>query len=245
MQAHPDAEARKRLAQLGEPRLDGRAAPRAFGIFQVHAIGARVLADDQEFLDALGRQRLGFRQHIAGGAARQGAAQGRNDAEGAGIVAAFGDFQIGVMRRRQAEPRARHKLQKRRMRGGGRYVDRVHDGVVLMRAGHGEHVREGLADALVLDAEAAGDDHAAIFGHGLADGFEAFGLRAIEKSTGVYHHDIGAVIAWGNRVALGAQARQNPLGIHQRLRAAKADKADFGRCLGLFFGCLHRSTGSK
>ena len=206
MQAHPNAEARKRLAQLGEPRLDGRAAPSAFRIFQVHAIGARVLADDQQLLDALGRERFRFRQHIARLAARKLPAQGRNDAERAAVVAALGDFQIGVMRRRQAQAGARHKLQEGRVRGGGRGVDRVHDGVVLMRAGHGEHVGERLADALVLDAEAAGDDHAAIFRHRLADRFEAFGLGAVEKSTGVHHHDIGAVVAWRNRIALRSAA---------------------------------------
>ena len=45
--------------------------------------------------------------------------------------------------------------------------------------------------------------------------------------------DAGAVMLAGQLIALGAQARDNALGIHQRLGTSQRDKADFGRC-GLF-----------
>ncbi len=59
----------------------------------------------------------------------------RDDAEGAAVVAAFGNFQIGVVARREAEAAFGHEIDfgivdLRQVRVHG-----ADDGLVLMRAG--------------------------------------------------------------------------------------------------------------
>ena len=60
----------------------------------------QVLRHQNDFLHALLRQKLGFLYHILYGAAAQIAANQRNGAVGAAVVAAFGNFQIGIVGRR-------------------------------------------------------------------------------------------------------------------------------------------------
>ena len=51
-------------------------------------------------------------------------------------------------------------------------------------------------------------------------------LARIEEAAGVDDHHVGAVVAAGQLVALGAQVREDPLGIDQRLGAAQRDERD-------------------
>jgi hypothetical protein len=60
-------------------------------------------------------------------------------------------------------------------------MDGVHDLLILMRAGDGQHIGEARADRLGLVAHAAGHDHPAIFGHGLANGGQRFFLGRSRK----------------------------------------------------------------
>ena len=94
-----------------------------------------------------------------------------------------------------------------------------------MRAGYGQDLREAGADRFSLLAHAAGHDHAAVFGNRLANCGQAFFLGGIEETAGVDQHDIGPGIVRAHGIAIGAQPGQNPFGIDQRLRAAKADHA--------------------
>ena len=104
-----------------------------------------------------------------------------------------------------------------------------HHALVGLRAGDGEHVRVLLADQFRLGAHAAGDDDLAVFLQRGADGVERLVARRIEEAAGVDDDEVGAVMLAGDLVALGAQARQDPLGIDQRLRAAEADETDAWR----------------
>ena len=87
----------------------------------------------------------------------------------------------------------------------------------------------GGEDAVGLDAEAAGDDHLAVLGQGLADRRERFLLGAVQKAASVDHDRVGAFIAGRQLVAFGAKAGDDALGIDQRLGTAEADKADLRR----------------
>ena len=58
-------------------------------------------------------QPLGLAQHIVGRPRDQIAAQLRNDAEGAAVVAAFGNLQIGIVPRRQLDALRRHQVEMR------------------------------------------------------------------------------------------------------------------------------------
>ena len=102
-------------------------------------------------------------------------------------------------------------------------------GLILMRAGDGEHARMGRADAVGLDAETAGDDNAAVLGQGLADRREQFFLGAVEEAASIHHHRIGALVAGRQLIALGSELGDDALGIDQGLGAAQADEADFRR----------------
>ena len=211
-------EFRPHLAFLEQARL----------VFDVDAIGAGVLRDDEYLLDAGLRQFLGFAQHVGGRTGYQIAAERRDDAEGAAVVAAFRNLEIGVVARRQLDALRRQKIDERFVRRRGRLVHGGHDALIGLRSGNGEHVGMPFADNVGLGAEASGNDHAAVFGKCRADGVEQLVARRIEEPTGVDDNQIGAVMLSGDFIAFGAQAREDAFGIHKGLRASEADKADAG-----------------
>ena len=169
---------------------------------------------------------LGLAQHVGGRTRDEIAAQRRDDAEGAAVVAAFGDLQIGVVARRELHALRRQQVDIGIVRRRGCLVHRRHDALVGLRSGDGEHVRVLLADDLGLGAEAAGDDDPAVFRQGVADGVERLVAGRIEEAAGVDDDQIGAVMLARDLVALGAQPRDDALGIDQRLRATEADETD-------------------
>ena len=116
------------------------ALPRPRLVADVDAIGRRVLADDQQFLGAGGDQLLGLAQDRVGAAADEVAAQMRDDAEGAAVIAALGNLQIAVVARRQLEPGFGHQVDERRWDRRRGLVDRGDDLLILLRPGDREHV---------------------------------------------------------------------------------------------------------
>ncbi len=135
------------------------------------------------------------------------------------------------MARRQVEAFRRHEVDEGIMQRRHRVVDGGDDLFVLVRTGDRQHAGVRGADAAFLDAHAAGDDDAAVLGHRLADGVQAFGLGAVEEAAGVDDDDVGALVIGGDLIAFGAQARDDALAIDQRLRAAERDEANL-RCAG-------------
>ena len=81
-----------------------RRAERA-ALAAIDAVEGRVLRDQQQFLHAARRQRARFADDRLGRPAAIVAAQRRDDAEGALVVAAFGDLHVGVVPRRRQQPR--------------------------------------------------------------------------------------------------------------------------------------------
>ena len=170
--------------------------------------------------------RSASRSTSAAGARHQVAAQLRDDAERAAIVAAFGNLQIRVVARRQLDAFGRHQVDERVVRRRRRAMHRLDHALVLLRAGDGEHVGEFRGDLLRLRAHAAGDHHLAVLGHRRADGLERLRLRGIEEAAGVDDDEVGARMLARDLVALRAQRREDALGIDQRLRAAERDVGD-------------------
>ena len=177
------------------------ANPTGLAVFQVHAIGRCVLADDQEFTDPGIDQPLGLAQHGVSRTRGQLAAHLRNDAEAAAVVAALRDFQIGVMARRQPDARSRDQVDLRIGRRRDRLVHRVQNLFVLVRPGDRQHRGMGLPDRLFLDAQASGDDDPAVLGNCLADGFQAFCLGAVQEPAGIDDDGLGPVIVGRDRVS--------------------------------------------
>ena len=62
---------------------------------KVFAVAGGVLADEGDFLDAAGDEGLGFGDDGLEAAGAEFSAQVGDDAEGAGVVAAFGDLDVG------------------------------------------------------------------------------------------------------------------------------------------------------
>ena len=169
LQPDPGAELAELLGEVEEFGADLAVLPRALGIFQVDAIGRGVLRDDQQFLDAGLDQPLGLAQHVIGRPRHQIAAQFRDDAEAAAVVAAFGNLQIGVVARRQLDALRRHQIEMRIVRRRQRAMHGIQHALILLRPGDREHAGIGRRDLLGFGAHAAGDDDLAVLGHGLAD----------------------------------------------------------------------------
>ena len=75
----------ERVEQGGEAVFDA----------EVFAVAGGVLADEGDLLDAAGDELLGFGDDGLEAARAEFAAQVGDDAEGAGVVAALGDFDVG------------------------------------------------------------------------------------------------------------------------------------------------------
>ena len=111
---------------------------------------------------------------------------------------------------------------------GGRQmrVHRTDDRRVVLRPADREHVRMPREDLLGLRAEAARHDDLAVLGQRLADRVEGFLDGGGDEAAGVHDDDVGVRILRDGLVALGAQLRQDALGVDQRLRTAEAREAD-------------------
>ncbi len=86
-----------------------------------------------------------------------------------------------------------------------------------------------LADQFRRRAHAAGDDDLAVFLQRRADRAQRLVARRIQEAAGVDDDQVGAVVLARDLVALGAQAREDALGIDERLRATETDETDAWR----------------
>ena len=93
------------LNQFQHAGFDRLAIKKAGAVFHVNTVGRGVLADDQQLFDAAFKKRTGFNQYITNGTRHQIAAHRRNDAKRAAVVAAFTDFQIRIVARRELDAR--------------------------------------------------------------------------------------------------------------------------------------------
>ena len=228
VQPDPRPQPAKLARKIVKLRLHIAIAKPARGIADVEPVGAGVLRDDEQLLHPRLHQPGSLAQHLARRARHQVAAQFRDDAEGAAVVAALRNLQIGVMARRQLDALRRHQVGERVVQGRGGAMHRRHHALVGLRPGDLQHIGEGRQNRLRLGAHASRDDDLAILLHRRADGGERLGLGAVEEAAGVHDHGIGPGVAARQFVALGAQLRDDAFGINKRLRAAERNKRDFG-----------------
>ena len=112
VQTHPCAQITQSAAEIQEIRLHGAPACKPRAVADVKTIRRRILADDEEFLDAALHEIFSFAHHVADRTAHQVTPKLRNDAERALMRAPFTDFQVRIVRRRQFQPRLRHQIRK-------------------------------------------------------------------------------------------------------------------------------------
>ena len=126
-------------------------------------------------------QLLGLAQDVGGRARHEVAAQVRDDAEGAAVVAALGNLQIGVVARRQLDALRRHQIENGSCGGGSRACTAPTTLSYCCGPVTASTSGIALADQLGLRAHAAGDDDPAVLGHRLADRVEASSLALSRK----------------------------------------------------------------
>jgi hypothetical protein len=198
-------------------------------VLDIDPVGRGVLADDQKLACARRDQLFRLAQHSVDPAAGELSAQVRDNAEGAGVIAALGNLEIAVMARRQLDVgvgRLRDQIDKRPLRRRCVLMHRLDHLFVLMRAGDREHLRMRGADRVGLVAHAPRDDDAAILGDCLADRGETFFLGAVEEAASVDQNHVGAGVIGAHRIAVCAQAREDALAVDQRLGTTERDHAD-------------------
>ena len=170
--ADPDPETAQASCKLDEARFDFAATPTRLGITQVRAVGTGVLRYHQQLAHTGFDEAFGFTQYIVDAATRELAAQIGNDAETALVVAAFGNFEIRIMSRREPDTLRRHEIDEGVVLGRQMLVHRRDDVVVGVRPRYFEHTRMSVEDALRIGTETAGDDDLAVLLDGFADGIE-------------------------------------------------------------------------
>ena len=102
--AHPE-----QVFDLGEAFEELREAVAQVEVF---AVGGCVLADQGDFASAGGGEIFRFADDGFESAAAEFAAKLRDDAEGAGVIAAFGDFDVGLVLRRGDDARRQVVIEK-------------------------------------------------------------------------------------------------------------------------------------
>ena len=112
---------------------------------------------------------------------------------------------------REAYALRRNQVAVGVMRLGQVLVHHLHHFIGGMRAGDRQHLGMRIFHHIAFCTETAGDNHLAVFLQRFADGVERFFHRAVDKTAGVHHHQIGVLITAGDDVTLGAQTRQDTL----------------------------------
>jgi hypothetical protein len=206
---------------------------------EVLAVAGGVLPDQVNLADTLPEQARGFGNDGLEAAAAERAAILRNDAEGAGMVAALGDFDIGKMFRRSQNARSEVVIKIQAIRRGGRSLgafDQIGDALQLVDADDGVHLRQLLPDVAVEALhQAAGDDqllraaHLFVLGH-LEDGIDRFFLGGIDKTARVYDQDVGLIRMRRQLVPAGGKLPHHYFAVDKIFGTAQTDKSDFQGC---------------
>jgi hypothetical protein len=74
------------------------------------------------------------------------------------------------------------------------------------------------SDDFLFDTQAPRDHDFAVLGERLADRLERLLDRGVDEAAGVDDDEVGTGVILGGFVALGAQLREDALGVDQRLR---------------------------
>ena len=164
VQTDPDTQFRQLFAQADHAGFNRRAVVKAGAMLHIDAVGGGILRDNQQLFDAGIGQAFGFGQHFTNRTADKVAAHRRDNAEGAAMVTAFGNFQVGVMTWRELHALFRHQAQERVVFRLRRIVmDMLQNLFIAVRPGYLQHFRMHFANLVFFRAQAAGHNNFAIF----------------------------------------------------------------------------------
>ena len=133
------------------------------------------------------------------------------------------------MPRREPDALRRHEIHERIVQRRQLLVHGLHDFLVRVRARHLQHGGMTIGDRLRTRAETPGHDHLAIARQGFADRVERFVHGVVDETARIDDDEVRVFVGADDVIPLGAQAREDAFGVHQRLGAAEGDEADAGR----------------
>src|SRR5262249_38162927 len=205
---------------------------------QIEAIVGRVLGDDDQLADAVLGQLAGLADDLLDRLGDVLAAHAGDGTEGAEPVATFGDLQIRIVARCDAQPSGILEGADRRGTEQGALFAAIgeragDDGTDLLAAEDpdevidaGHFLQQRLALAL---GKAAGDDNGAdaallLEREHLADDGKGLLPRRLDEAAGVDDDHIGAVGVGGQRVAILGQLAEHALGVNEVLGATQTDE---------------------
>ncbi len=228
---HPFLMRRRNLRQ---PRQQLRQA-----VFQseILAVTGGVLADQVDLANTLRKQPRRFADHRFEPAAAKLSAILRDHAEGAGMIATLGDFDVCEMFRRRQHARRQVVIQillEWICSGRGRHAfAQLRDPLQLIRPDHRIDLGHVLLNVGAITFHQTTRDDQALRAPGLLvlrhfeNGVDRFLLRRIDKAARVDHDHIG--VGWMRRQLMTRRGElaHHHLRIDEVLRASKTDKTNF------------------
>ena len=205
---------------------------------QVRAVPGDVLGDDQQLLDAGGRQLPGLFQQALHGAAAVLAPEGGDHAVGAVVVAPLGDAEVGVPggRGQDALPVLGGGVDVAQVAGPQaachHLVDGIADVAVAAGAQDAVHLRQLAQNVLLVPlGHAAGDEDlfhlaGALQLRHLQDVVDGLLAGGLQEAAGVHHHHVGPLGLGLDGVAGSLDGGHHLLAVHLVLGAAKGDKGN-------------------
>ena len=229
------------LVQLIQQLADAVLAP-------VVAVGGGILGHQHQLLHAFVGQPAGLGQAVLHGAAAQRAANQRNGTVVAAVVAALGNFQIGIVMGGGDHPStAQGKiglgaivLPVLVLRAAAQPVDDLGNGLVGADAHHRIHLGNLGADLMLVPlGQAAGNHHLQVgvlflIGAGVQDILDGLSLCTLNKAAGVHDDHIRQAQVGGGGVAGSDETVAHHVGIHLIFGAAQRNDCDI-QCSILLF----------
>ena len=226
MEARPEIQAPEFAAEVEKARVNGPSARKVELVALVDAVGGRVLADDEKLLHARSLEVFRLAHDVSDRARKERAAQIRDDAEGAVMVAPLGNLEVSIVLGREPHARRRNQIVPRVVRARQHPFDHAEHFVDAVGAGHADHLRhpgENVVGAVgfLAAAQAPADDHVPVFLQRLGNRAEALLYSFIHKAAGIDDDEIGVLVGRTDAIAAGAQLRHDALRVDERLGAAE------------------------
>ena len=99
-------------------------------------------------------------------------------------------------------------------------MHRFHDRGRVVRTCDRKDLRMGVLYNAFFRPQAAGHDDLSVLLERFANGVERFLDGVVDEAAGIDDDEVGAGVVGRGRVALGAQLREDALGVDERFRAA-------------------------
>ncbi len=202
---------------------------------QIFAVRSRVLSNQSNLACARGREILRFAHDGFKSSAAERAAQLRNDAERAGMIAALGDLDVRGVARRGDHARRQVVIEKRRRRSGQHTQVAIHgfENSLHFAGPHdGIHFRNLFENLIAKSLDkASGDDELArrakflVLGH-LQNRVDGLFLRRLDEAARIDDEDLGFIRSRRQFVAFARKNTHHHLAIHEVLRATQANESD-------------------